>query len=428
MIMRTIWALLLACNAVGQTWQVTEMSPMPTRVTNNALCEAFNSTGNFVYSFAGIDSTLGHDGIHLRSFRYNIDTDVWDSIPSLPDIQGKIACSASRVEEVIYIVGGYHVAPNGNETSSAKVHRYNVNTNQYLSDGMNIPTPIDDQVQAVWRDSLIFVITGWSNTGNVTDVQVYHPGADQWAAATSVPVLDNYRAFGASGTIVGDTIYYFGGAGNGNSFAARSEVRKGVINPDQPTEITWSTFELDPNVKGYRTTCTQSFGNIHWLGGSDISYNFDGISYNGTGVVSPSARNLFYNPTNGIWAENQNTQLPMDLRGIAEVSDSVKYIVGGMWDGQEVSNKTLRLEWRASPNSVENQSASNLLYPNPAINFIHIDKSLGFKHYAIFGLDGRPVLSGLIEYQINISELNSGIYIIKLNSEDGFIYQRFVKQ
>jgi len=427
MILRVLWLILISNSAsLAQTWSVTEMSPMPERVTNNAVCEGFNVAGRFVYSFAGIDTSLDHDGIHLKSFKYSVDTDVWDSIPSLPDNQGKIAASASRVGDVIYIIGGYHVAPNGSETSSAKVHRFNINTNQYLSDGVDIPVPIDDQVQAVWRDSLIYVITGWSNTGNVTDVQIYHPGVNAWAAGSSVPVPDNYRVFGASGTIVGDTIYYFGGAGNSNSFAAREQVRKGVINPDTPTEIEWSTFEFDADVKGYRNACTESFGSIYWLGGSDVTYNFDGIAYNGSGVVSPTNRNLGYNPVTGSWGFDNAHDLPMDLRGIGDISDSVKYIVGGMWDGQEVSNRTLRLEWQSSPNSIDIYSSNTLLFPNPATNFIHIDH--GFDSYEIIGLDGRTVITGNGENRVDISGLIPSLYMIQLTDGDSNYYQRFVKQ
>jgi len=62
---------------------------------------------------------------------------------------GKIACSASRVDDIIYIIGGYHVAANGSEISSVKVHRYDIINNTFLSDGADIPVPIDDQSQVV---------------------------------------------------------------------------------------------------------------------------------------------------------------------------------------------------------------------------------------------------------------------------------------
>ena len=82
--------------------QITEMSPMPERVTNNAVVEGFVSGVPYVYSFAGLDSTKNYNGIHLRSFRYNTQTDVWESIAPLPDTLGKIATSANRIDDIIY--------------------------------------------------------------------------------------------------------------------------------------------------------------------------------------------------------------------------------------------------------------------------------------------------------------------------------------
>ena len=404
------------------------MAPMPERVTNSAVCEGFSTEGSFVYSFAGIDTSLDHDGIHLRSFRYHVETDSWDTIPNLPDSEGKIAPSASRVGNIIYVIGGYHVAANGNETSSSKVHRFDVATNQYLQDGSDIPIPIDDQVQAVWRDSLIYVVTGWSNTGNVTDVQIYDPSLDSWSAGTSVPVPNYYRVFGASGTIVGDTVYYFGGAGNGSSFPARREVRKGIINPNNPTEIEWSHFEFDEDIKGYRNACTESFGNIHWLGGSDRSYNFDALAYYGGTVVSPVGRNLTFHHESGIWNSDTTLNLPMDLRGLGDINDSVKYIVGGMWDDQEVSNKTLRLEWRQAPASTRSIERNGIrLYPNPASDILRVETEYLFEHYQVIDQTGRVVHTGSFSNILDLRPLKGGHYTLRLGSDTTVHHQQFVK-
>ena len=158
---------------------ISEVSTMPEAVSNNAVVEGWANDTGYVYSFGGIDSTKLWSGIHLRSFRYNTVTDFWDAIPSLPDTLGKIATGASLVDSIIYIIGGYHVYANSNELSSDKVHRFDPRTNNYLSDGADIPVAIDDHVQAVWNDSLIYVITGWSNTGNVPFVQIYDPANDK---------------------------------------------------------------------------------------------------------------------------------------------------------------------------------------------------------------------------------------------------------
>ena len=153
----------------GWTW--TELNSMPERISNNAVTQGIDGSGNVnVYSFSGIDSTKLYSGINLKSYRYNVTTAIWDTIASLPDGQGKIAAGASTIKNKIYIIGGYYVNANGSEVSSAKVHVYDPVTNNYLLDGVDIPVAIDDHVQAVWRDSLIFVVTGWNNNNNVPDV------------------------------------------------------------------------------------------------------------------------------------------------------------------------------------------------------------------------------------------------------------------
>lgn len=418
-----------------QQWIATGKNDMPMRVTNNAVSEGMVNGIKYVYSFGGLDSTKIYSGITLKSFRYNTQTDSWDSIPSLPDTLGKIASAASNVKNKIYIIGGYHVLANSNEISSGKVHIYDPEINNYLSDGANLPKPIDDHVQGVWRDSLIYVITGWSNTANVSDVQIYNPSSDSWLSGTSVPNNNTYKAFGASGTIVGDTIYYYGGASSGFNFPAQSSLRKGVIDPLNPASISWSNPVSFTGYPGYRMAATSdSSENVYFIGGSSITYNYNGIAYNGSGGVSPNTRNLFYNTFSGQWGIDSAQQYPMDLRGIANISSTVKYLAGGMIEGQEVSNKTLMLTFQNTNaiNETITLSSNFYVYPNPANTHFSIALNEILKYpfsIELKNILGETIYSGKIEnreYKINCSAFEDGLYFLFLKEDKNSSVKKIV--
>ncbi len=418
----------------AQLFVPTEVSPMPVRVSNNALTEGFVSGVPYVYSFAGIDSTKQSSGIHLKSYRYNTQTDIWESIADLPDpMGGKIAAGASYHDGIIYIIGGYHVMPNGSEISSAKVHRYAVETNSYLSDGMDIPVAIDDHVQAVWNDSLIYIITGWSNTNNVPNVQIYNPTEDLWLTGTPTPNNTDYKAFGASGLIDGNTIYYFGGARDGSNFPRSNRLRIGQIDPADPTQISWSVQGVS-STYAYRAAATMSMDHLHWIGGSSVTYNYNGIAYNGSGAVPPNNQNLFLDKEN---LENDKSTLysyPMDLRGIANMSNTIKYIAGGMEANQSVTNKTYRLDWEMIPPvSVDSklELTDFILAPNPANDFILLSWSNDLIQQVdaqILDVHGRTIQTSIIQSgeKIEVSNLAKGVYFLKLTNQKSSITQPII--
>ena len=187
-----------------------DLDRMPVTISNNAVVGFTDDGGDYIYSFGGIDGSKTISGITLRSFRYSIDENQWEELAALPDTMPKIAAAASLVKDKIYIIGGYHVFPDGHEKSSAKVHIFDPVNNQFLDNGSDIPTPIDDHVQAVWNDSLIYVVTGWSDSVNVNLVQVYTPGG-HWHYASSLPDQPGFKVFGSSGAIIDNQIFYAGG-------------------------------------------------------------------------------------------------------------------------------------------------------------------------------------------------------------------------
>ncbi len=410
--------VLLSFNGISQfQWTWTPMANMPIRTANNAVA-AFNSiTGqSYLYSFGGIDSTKTAAGIHQRVFAMNFLSNSWTELAQIPDTMGKIAMSANYVNGKMYLIGGYHVLPNGNEVSSDKVHVFNPNTNQFEADAAPIPVPIDDQVQCVYKDSLIYVVTGWSQNTNKADVQIFNPALNQWLAGTSVPNTSQYKAFGASGYIIGDTLYYFGGTTSGINFIARDYMRKGYINPNDPTDITWSTMAPAPGGAGYRTACSGVGQTVFWVGGSSTAYNYNGIAYNGTGGVEPETRILHLNSHLNAYQNNDSEPYGvMDLRGIGELHNGRWLICGGMDSNQVVSNRTFMLSnptLSLSENAVKD--VFDVFYTNLGVQLTNSQPS----NFTVITMDGKVVLKkrNSVNWMILNGELPTGMYIVRSDS------------
>lgn len=69
------------------------------------------------------------------------------------------------------------------------------------------------------------------------------------------------------------------------------------------------------------------------------------------------------------------------------------------------------------------------IYPNPVISTLYLDTEWNVVEYQIFNLQGRLVhTSKSGEKEISTSEWASGVYIIKITTENGVVNKRFVKQ
>ena len=417
-----------------------ELANMPMPVSNNAVVGAIVNDTPYVYSFGGIDSTKIWSGITLKSFRFNTISNSWDTIPNLPDTLGKIASAASLVNNIIYIIGGYHVLSNGNELSSNKVHRFNTLTNTYLSDGMNLPIAVDDHVQVVYNDSLIYVISGWSNSTNIPNVQIYDPATDNWLVGTPVPNNTTYKAFGASGICIWDKIYYHGGASTGVNFPAQSTLRIGQVNYSNPTQITWTSQPT--NYTSYRAAAIfNSFYNKPaFVGGSEVTYNYDGIAYNGSGGVPPKGFSLGFdtNPPYDLGPTFQqfvgvDTILPIDLRGVAFPFNYKFYIAGGMLYNQEVSNKTYKI-WFDHLESVDELIENNQfrIFPNPVFDQLTIVfKEIETRTIRLIDVLGNRVLeikNSDLSTKVDVSKFTKGIYLIKVETKNGSFSKKIIIQ
>lgn len=61
---------------------------------------------------------------------------------------------------------------------------------------------------------------------------------------------------------------------------------------------------------------------------------------------------------------------------------------------------------------------TDMVFPNPASDRLYINEAFGSGNFEIINMDGKLILNGEINSVIDISEINSGMYMIKLNQQD----------
>jgi hypothetical protein len=160
-----------------------------------------------------------------------------------------------------------------------------------------------------------------------------------------------------------------------------------------------------------------------WIGGSDITYNYNGIAYNGSGGVPALARIKTYanfNPTlqYGLGESQGLLGAPalMDLRGVAQISSNYFYTIGGMESGQKVSNKVYQYTWEYALNNTDiSNSVAVRIAPNPAQHYFRIDLDGAFDLELLSpnGIVCRR-LSGVNMLEVPTKGLAAGTYSVKI--------------
>jgi len=321
----------------------TPVARLPVPVANNAVASLRRPDGTRLFSFLGLDSTKASAGITRRAFSYDAGSGEWREIRTVPGSTGRLAAAAAGHDGRIYLFGGYTVDAEGGEVSVPGLDIYDPSSDTY-SKGAPFPLPVDDAVLGVWRDSLIYIVSGWSQRDNVPDVQIYDPAADEWQAATPIP---GPPVFGHAGAIVDDAIVYCDGVRvdpeRSPRFVMAEACYRGDIDPANPSSISWSELARHPGPARYRMAAggLPESGLVVFAGGTDNPYNYDGIGYDGV-PSEASASTFAYDVRGDGWIELADLTVPtMDHRALVGAGDTL-YLIGGMIDAQRVTNRVQR--------------------------------------------------------------------------------------
>ena len=253
-----------------------------------------------------------------------------------------LAATAVGAREHIFLFGGYVVDAQGAENTLPDVNVYEPLTDRWFR-AEDLPVAVDDSVAGVYRDRYIYMVSGWSKTDAVRDVQVYDAQKNKWSQATPIP---GTPVFGHAGAVVGDTIVYIDGAhknpaGGQPKYVASDECWMGKIDHHDLSKIQWTKLPNHPGTARYRIAAggSEKDQKIYFSGGTDNPYNYNGIGYNGV-PAEPSPVTFAFNLRTGKWETiNEHTPQPtMDHRGLVVIPEGL-VIVGGMEKGQQVTSR-----------------------------------------------------------------------------------------
>ncbi len=391
------------------------------------LAGAFNllgttsSSDGTLYSIGGADFTI----IHTTNNAFGTMANTWGNADTMPST--KYQFSAQRVGKKIICSGGYSAG----FVPDANTYIYDI-TGNIWSTGSPMPVPVGDYASGVYGDSLIYYIGGYNGTADVNSVQVYHVSSDSWTTSTIKP---GTACAGLRGSINGNTIVLAGGYSQ--TLATEiSDAYKGVINPGNPSQITWTTLPAYPG------------GTIGRFGAGTVFMDFKPlIIFAGgdpTGAGTAGVGDCWgYDVAQDKWLIGTSKTTPVsnisDLVGLI-YNDSLWMASVAGYDGINISNvhEWLNLGAYVWTGIKENQlpgANSIVLYPNPANSQLTVligddNSSL----LTITDVSGRIVKKESINkgqktLSINISPFDAGLYFITLMSADGAkTNAKFVKE
>lgn len=265
---------------------------LPEPVTNNAVAGAEVDGRMMAYSFAGLHEGKTWRDVTADAYACDLTARECREIDGLPDGIGRLASVAVNVRGQIYIFGGYTVAEDHSERSTPEVWRFDPASETYTH-VTDMPVPVDDTIALPNQDRYIYLVSGWHDTDNVDLVQVYDVEEDRWFEATPFP---GAPVFGHAGAILGPgnphapaLLRVCGGArvepasepGGRRRFVLSEACWDGEILADRPAEIAWSVVSDISGLARYRGAAMPGGRGLHFFGGTDNPYNYNGIGYNG---------------------------------------------------------------------------------------------------------------------------------------------------
>ncbi len=174
-------------------------------------------------------------------------------------------------------------------------------------------------------------------------------------------------------------------------------------------------------IETYPGTANGSVINEYWQ--LWIDYNRDGVFSSSESIGranSTGGIGFYFTPPTSAVSGNTRMRISMSYDGTPNPCGDIRY--------GEVEDYTVNLT-SPGPALVKNMDNNVKVYPNPANELLNIDYSGGINSVEIVSTNGRivRVIRNKSDIrQINTTGLAPGIYLLKINTENGIVRKKFV--
>ena len=232
-----------------------------------------------------------------------------------------------------------------------------------------------------------------------------------------------------------DTFAGYNFTGDPNAQQERSPF---LVKLDSAGNLIWGTNATQYSRFPGRSIAIK--GNDVYLGLGSLANEWDGTVFgnevSGVGLLSTDNAVLRFNKTSGSLEE----VIPMpgtgfDMIMAMDIDSQDNIVVGGHFGGSLLQSDPALSVFKAGGftdffvaqygqdcSLGVNENANNFsikLYPQPASGVVHLQSQNPLSRYEIYDIQGKSVQQGQVEQnQIDISRLSTGLYIIKVISDD----------
>ena len=261
---------------------------LPEPVSNNAVATTTVRGKTYIASFMGIGPGKQFSDIHNKAWMHTLGEYNWQRLPAVPSTQkvnGRVGASAVSLNNNFFIFGGFSVNADGTEQTAVDSYRIDPVTKRYtkLND---IPVPVDDAVALSYQNRYIYLVSGWSDHGNVNVVQVFDNFTQRWSQATPFP---GKAVFGLAGAMADNQMLLCDGVAleyypdKKREYKAEPACYLGTVS-NNANQIDWRIVDHPTGTARYRMAGINSKIDgkdvLVFIGGSTNPYNYNGIGYN----------------------------------------------------------------------------------------------------------------------------------------------------